>query len=212
MSCIGSLWLSFPRLLKGALLLVLLNNHSASGAPVKTESLPIEPPLDEAIDSRSPYLLAGAYSLDVAFPGGGATTGTSAAGVRFLLTDTLAAAVALQLSYDEKERFSAVGATVRAISFMKARGRTNFYGFGQLSSGQTRLKRSSESASSNTADEETSKVQLALAAGAGFEIFLLPELSTSAEVGVGANILPSNAMTFSTGTAGIALHYFLLPD
>jgi hypothetical protein len=191
---------------------VLLTATTALAGPSKTESLPVEPPLDEAIGSRSPYLLAGAYSLDVAFPGGGATTGTSAAGLRYFVSDTLAAAVALQLSYDETERFSAVGASVRVLDYLKARGRTNFFTFGQLSSGQTRLKKSDDATTADSAQSTTSKVQLAISAGAGFEIFLLPELSTSAEVGVGANILPSDAMTFSTGTAGIALHYFLLPD
>jgi hypothetical protein len=181
-------------------LLILCASAPSLAAPSDPTPAPMDD--DEAKPPVSNYLKRDAFSVDVAFPGGGSALGTNSIGVRYFHTPNLALALHLQYGFDDIQEFSAYGGTFRSQWFLKAKQRAVAYSFAQVSVGATKLKNPSKLPSTSEG------TQMGAAGGAGIELFIMPELSTSVELGIGFNALPSNKNTMTTSTSAIALHYF----
>jgi hypothetical protein len=100
----------------------------------------------------------------------------------------------------------AYGGTLRSQWIIETKGNTALYSFAQLSAGATKKTATTNSAVTSIVEE--SSTQTGGAGGAGFEVFFLPELSASVEIGLGGVFSPSSRMKISTTTSQIALHFF----
>jgi hypothetical protein len=182
--------------------LLLCTSFSAAFAAPAAEA---PQPMDDDDAPKPPvssYLKKEAFSFDIAFPAGGSALGTNSIGVRYLQNPNLALALHLQYGFDDTRGFNAYGGTFRTQWFLKSKLRTVLYSFAQMSAGTT-----AKTAKSTLTSLETG-TQLGAAGGMGLELFIMPELSTSVELAVGANALPGNKYNVTTATSGIALHYF----
>jgi hypothetical protein len=174
---------------------------AAFAAPATQQAL-------EDLDSISTLPIhTDSISIDLGFPGGGSALGTNSVGARVFIKPDMAISLNLQYSYDKEQQFMAYGGTLRGQWILASKGRSAFYTFGQLSGGATKNTASTNSATTSIVEE--SSTQTGGAGGAGIEVFLIPEISVSAEVGVGAVFSPSSRIKISTATSQIAIHLFL---
>jgi hypothetical protein len=180
-----------------ALIAIGIFANTATAAPQDT---------DELEKGAAAHLNTDNVSIDVAFPAGGSALGTNSAGARLFLSPTMAIALNLQYSYDKEQEFIAYGGTLRSQWILETKGNAALYSFAQLSAGATKKTTTTNSATTSIVEE--SSTQTGGAGGAGFEIFFLPELSASAEIGLGGVFSPSNRVKISTATSQIALHFF----
>ena len=148
-------------------------------------------------DSLVNSLQPGKFSLAVAFPNGGALTGTQAMGLRGMFTSQFAASLFVQYNYDKAAKKQAAGATLKVQQFLTPTARAVPYLFVQTTAGKN-------SGDGNTGNTD---LQAGVALGLGVEIFLIKEISTSAEVGLGTAFRPSSRLTVATATTQIGLHY-----
>ncbi len=190
---------------KIATILLLAGSLTAMAAPQSAQN-PDDLDAPNTAANKLNSLNTDAVSIDVAFPSGGSALGTNSVGARFFLSPTTALGLHLQYSYDQEQNFLAFGATFRTQWFLASKGRSAFYSFAQLSGGSTKNTAPTTSATTNIVDK--SSTQTGGAGGFGLEVFLLPELSASADVGVGAVFSPSDRTKISTATSQIALHFF----
>ncbi len=172
----------------------------ASAAPAASQGT------DELETGAAAYLNTDNASIDVGFPSGGSALGTNSLGARLFLSPTLAIALNLQYSYDKEQEFMAYGGTLKSQWILETKGKAALYSFGQLSAGATKKTASTNSATTSIVEE--SATQTGGAGGVGLEIFFLPELSASAEIGLGGVFSPTSRMKISTATSQIALHFF----
>ena len=148
---------------------------------------------DSAINSLQP----GKLSLAVAFPNGGALTGTPAMGLRGMFTSQLGASFFVQYTSDKAAKKQSAGTTLKAQHFFTPAARAVPYVFVQASAGKN-------SGDGNTGNTD---LQAGGALGLGVEIFLIKEISTSAEIGLGSVFKPTSQLTIATATTQIGLHY-----
>lgn len=168
--------------------------------PPQTADLDLEE-LQQA-DSSFHSLQAGKFSMEVSFPGGGSSSGQSTAGIRVMTPKLIGISGLVHFSYDRKEDQNSFGGILRVQKFLISGAKAFPYFMTQLSAG----KNNNSSADNSDATQITS-FQLGAAIGLGVEYFLLKELSTSAEVALGARLLPSSQTRIATNTSQISLHY-----
>lgn len=184
-----------------AALLLCTSFSIAVAAPVPESPQPMDDD-DAPKPPVSSYLKKEAFSFDIAFPGGGSALGTNSIGIRYLQNPNLALALHLQYGHDNTRGFDAYGGTFRTQWFLRSKLRTVLYSFAQISAGTT------QKTAKSTLTTLEAGTQFGTSGGMGLELFIIPELSTSVDVGIGINALPDNKYTATTATSGIALHYF----
>jgi hypothetical protein len=150
------------------------------------------------VDPALHSIKQGAGSLDVAFPAGGSRMLEGAAGARLVLPARLAVSLALLTGIDKKAKSSAFGGALKLQQFFSSASRAFPYAAVSLTAGK----------SGGDANKDDDDLKAGAGLSFGVEIFLLRELSTSAEVGVSSQIVPGDAFRLATGTSQIALHYF----
>jgi|GEM_PF-4767132 len=150
------------------------------------------------VDPALHSIKQGAGSVDVAFPAGGSSVLEGAAGARLVLPARLAVSIALLTGIDKKAKSNAFGGALKLQQFFPTASRAFPYAAVSLTAGK----------SGGDANKDDDDAKAGAGLSFGVEIFLLRELSTSAEVGVSSQIVPGDAFRLATGTSQIALHYF----
>lgn len=136
------------------------------------------------------------FSIDVSLPNGGSPFGVSAAGLRWFASDNFALSIFAQAGYDRTLEKTIYGGALRGEYFFAPTGKAYPYTFLQLSTGQTKVKRDTPSTSATTG----------AGLGGGVEVYLIPELSLSADVGFASNFAPASSLNVTTFTSNISLH------
>lgn len=148
---------------------------------------------ENALNSLQP----GKFSMGVLVPVGGALTGTSAFGMRYLVSSTFALTPFLQFGNDKAAKKTALGITLKAQEFLTPGNRAVPYAFFQVSAGKN----------GGEGNEGNTDTQAGAAIGLGVEVFIIREISTSVEAGLGYNFMPTQRAQVSTATSQLALHY-----
>lgn len=150
--------------------------------------------MNAALHSITP----GNASIDVAFPGGGARGLDGSAGARMILPSNMGLSLAFLAGLDAQAKKSGFGGAVKIQRFLATSTRAFPYAWVGLNAGK------------NGGDGNKGADDFEAGAGLGFgvEVFLLREISTSAEIGIASRMMPGDAFRLATGTSQIALHYF----
>jgi hypothetical protein len=143
-------------------------------------------------------LAAGRASIDVGFPGGGSPNLDGSAGLRLVLSNRLAVGLSVLAGIDKQAKKNAYGGALRLQNFFPTTTRAFPYFAVSLTGGKN-------SGEGNKLDSET-KGGAGLSLGA--EVFVMKEISLSAEVGVTSQILPGKSFALATGTSQLAAHLF----
>jgi hypothetical protein len=149
-------------------------------------------------DASLHSLHSGNLSLDVQFPAGGSGLLEGGAGARFILPSRLAVSLAFLSGVDKEQKKNSLGAAFKVQSFFGTSTRAFPYAWVSASAGKN----------SGDGHGDDTKLKAGTGLGAGLEIFVMKELSTSVEVGLTSQILPGSALRLASGTSQIALHYF----
>lgn len=140
----------------------------------------------------------GNASLDVAFPGGGARGLEGAAGARMILPANMGLSVALLVGLDKEAKKNGYGGAVKIQRFLPTSTRAFPYAWVGFNAGKN----------GGEGNKDADDFEAGAGLGFGVEVFLLKEISTSAEIGVASRVMPGDAFRLATGTSQIALHYF----
>lgn len=140
-------------------------------------------------------------SVGVVLPSNGAPWGgRAAAGLRCLTLNSVAVGVYAQLGIDKENKTSSQGVFLRTQYFFLSTGQALPYLFLQGMYGQNKIE---SSATTEAKSEDVSGV----AGGGGVEVFVLPEISVAADVGVGGRIAPSKRTLVSSYTSQVAVYF-----
>jgi hypothetical protein len=142
---------------------------------------------------------AGNASLDVAFPGGGSGVLEGSAGARVLLTNRMGVAFALLAGIEKEQKKNSFGAALKFQQFFPTSTRVFPFVWVSLTGGKN-------GGEGNAGDTD---FKAGAGAGGGLELFLLKELSISAEAGITSQVSPGKSFRLATGTSQLALHLFL---
>jgi hypothetical protein len=153
--------------------------------------------VDSSSQESSPYSILGPWTLSAGFPQGGSIWGSPALSARNEVSQGDFLTIGLQLSSDRKEK-SESAAVFAKWNHMLSNGSGRSFPYAFLQSGYLVQK----------ANEETQKESSAVfATGLGVEVSLLPEISTSLEVGWGGILWPASQFSYAAATTQLAIHY-----
>lgn len=141
----------------------------------------------------------GNASIDVALPGGGSGVLEGSAGARVIFNSRMAIAFALLVGIEKEKKTNAFGGALKFQNMFPTSTRAFPYVWVSLTGG----KNGGEGNAGN------SDFKAGAGAGGGLELFLMKELSVSAEVGLTSQLSPGKAFRMATGTSQLALHLFL---